>query len=456
MHSALVRHVIFPLHERLRGRRTLAYLAEMERTQWLSPDALQALQWRKLTRLLTHATRTVPYYRDLFRRIGAAPGDIRTLADFQRLPVLTRDLVRDNLDALRSTRPPAPLLDSCTGGSSGQPLRFSSDVVKEARGNAAKLRARRWWGLDIGDKELDIWGNPVELSRAGKVRDWKDRALNLRAVSAYDLSRPALSRWVRVLETYRPKFLYVYPSALAELCRFLQAEGIDPAAWAPRYVISTAESLPGPDRELIERTLGARVVLEYGAHDGAPVMAHDCPCGRMHTLDDLALLEVTRHGRPVGVHELGELLVTSLDGYGMPFIRYAIGDLARLDDSRCTLGRGFGALEALEGRVAELLYREDGSAQSGLYLTGFFRTVPGVRQFQVVQRGPSRFVARLVVAGDFERAWETKIESFMRAGLGPSISVTCEYVEAIAPSPSGKVRWVINEWATTAASSLSR
>jgi phenylacetate-CoA ligase len=445
MHSAIVRHVIFPLHERLRGRGTLADLAELDRTQWLSRDAMQALQWSRLHRLLRHAVRTVPYYRDMFHTLGATADDIRTLADFQRLPVLTRDLVREHASALCSEAPPARLLENCTGGSSGQPLRFFSDVRKEARGNAAKLRSRRWWGLDIGDREFDIWGNPVELSRAGRVRAWKDGLLNLRSVSAYDLSSGTLRRWVDLLAAYRPHFFYVYPSALVHFCHFLNEERIDPRAWAPRYVISTAETLPAPDRDLVERTLGARVVVEYGAHDGAPVIAHDCPCGQMHTLDDVVLVEAARNGTPVAPHDLGELLVTSLDGYGMPLLRYAIGDLGRLGDARCAVGRGFGTLEALDGRLSELLHREDGSPQPGLYLTGFFRSVPGIRQFQVVQSGRSRFVVRLVVTRDFDRTWEPRIVSFMRAGLGQSIDVTCQYVDSIAPSPSGKVRWVVNE-----------
>src|SRR5262245_53097602 len=116
MHSALVRHVVFPIHERLRGRRTLAYLAELEQNQWLSRDALEALQWRKLKRLLEHAVCTVPYYDRLFRQLGASPEDIRTPSDFQHLPVLTRDIIRDNIDSLTSRTSSVRLLENSTGG----------------------------------------------------------------------------------------------------------------------------------------------------------------------------------------------------------------------------------------------------------------------------------------------------------------------------------------------------
>jgi phenylacetate-CoA ligase len=106
--------------------------------------------------------------------------------------------------------------------------------------------------------------------------------------------------------------------------------------------------------------------------------------------------------------------------------------------------RGFGSLKALEGRVGELLYRADGTPQSGLYFTGFFRNIPGVRQFQIVQKSPSSFIVRMVVRSDYQRLWEPKIRAFMREGLGDSIDVECEYVDQIKRSPSGKVRWVVN------------
>src|SRR5262245_62154336 len=252
MHSALVRHVIFPMHERLRGRKTLAYLAELEQNQWLSRGALEALQWKKLKRLLEHASRTVPYYARLFKTLGASPEDIRTPLDFQQLPVLTRDIIRDNIDSLKSRSRSVRFLKNSTGGSSGQPLRFYTDTTKETLGNAGKLRSRRWWGLEIGDSELDIWGHPVELSRMGRARDWKDRLLNLRAVSAYDLSHSSLLRWIEILKRHRPRFLYVYPSALVYFCQFLKKERINLRPWAPQYVISTAETLFPLDRALVE------------------------------------------------------------------------------------------------------------------------------------------------------------------------------------------------------------
>lgn len=449
MHRQVVKRLTFPLHEWARGRKTMEYLRELEQNQWLPWEELRALQWRKLKSLLRHAYESVPYYEKLFRSMGMTPEDVRTMDDLREIPPLTKAIIRENLDALRSRSSSVHLIPNSTGGSSGQPLRFYSDRVKEARGNAGKFRCRGWWGIEIGDPELHIWGNPVELSRAGKVRALKDRLLGLRAVSAYGLTRPSLLAWVEMIKRHRPRFFYVYPSALVHFCHFLVDEEIDLRPWSPEYVISTAETLTRQDRALVEQTLGTRVIYEYGAHDGSPVMAHDCPCGRMHTMDDLVLLEVARNGAPVAPHELGEILVTNLDGYGMPFIRYAIGDMARQGETACEMGRGFGSLAALEGRVGELLYGVDGTPLPGLYLTGFFQTIPGIRQFQVVQIAHSGFIVRIVAGKDYARAAEGKIEDLLRERLGHSIVVTFEYVPEIGKSPSGKTRWVINKLAAS-------
>ena len=196
MYPIIIKHILFPLHEFLRGRKTLKYLKELERIQWLSPEEIKEYQWKKLKKLLNHAYQNVPFYRKRFKQLGITPKDIKTPSDFEQFPFLTKEDIRNNLKEMIAKDYKKFLLINSTGGSTGgEPLIFYSDKIREAKQNAAKLRARRWWSIDIGDKELDIWGSPFELSKIDLIRALKDRMLNLIVLSGYDLSEKNMNQY---------------------------------------------------------------------------------------------------------------------------------------------------------------------------------------------------------------------------------------------------------------------
>jgi phenylacetate-CoA ligase len=124
-YEPLFSRVLFPLYEGgLRRRGTLGHLREYERSQWLDAEQLAELQWRKLSRLVEHCWREVPYYRRRWSEAGATPQDIRTPGDYARLPVLTKDDIRANFDDLHAGSWRGKLLYKTTGGSTGEPMRF--------------------------------------------------------------------------------------------------------------------------------------------------------------------------------------------------------------------------------------------------------------------------------------------------------------------------------------------
>ena len=119
-YERLFRHALFPFYETVLCRRkTLAYLAEYERNQWLTPDAIEALRWRKLKALLDYCYREVPYYRRRWDEAGLPPERIGSLTDFARLPVLTKADIRAHLDELVAPAYRDSVLFKTTGGSTG-------------------------------------------------------------------------------------------------------------------------------------------------------------------------------------------------------------------------------------------------------------------------------------------------------------------------------------------------
>ena len=95
-YGRLFRGVLYPSYEKgLCKRKTLDYLTEFEKTQWLSPEALRDRQVHQLRDLFTHCYAHVPYYRELFREINFDPATFESLEQLSALPVLTRDTIRE-------------------------------------------------------------------------------------------------------------------------------------------------------------------------------------------------------------------------------------------------------------------------------------------------------------------------------------------------------------------------
>ena len=163
---------LFPLHERLKQHTTVAVRREMERSQWWPPAQLHELQIKRLRDLLMSANEYVPYYRDLFAQQGFDPTRVENLDVLRTLPFLTKDDIRTNTERLKAKNAQG-LARFNTGGSSGEPLIFFIGNERVSHDVAAKWRATRWWGVDIGDREIVVWGSPIELGTQDLIRQWR-------------------------------------------------------------------------------------------------------------------------------------------------------------------------------------------------------------------------------------------------------------------------------------------
>lgn len=435
--------VLFPLHERLKQHSTVAVRRKLEASQWWSPEQLQALQVDRLRALLTESGRSVPYYRDLFRAQGFDPAQVSSIADLQRLPFLTKPLIRTHTDALKHEQAQG-LARFNTGGSSGEPLIFFIGTERVSHDVAAKWRATRWWGVDIGDPEIVVWGSPIELGSQDRLRAWRDKLLRTELLPAFEMSEARLDGFIAAIRHRKPKMLFGYPSALSHIARYAEKRGQRMDDLGVRVAFVTSERLYDDQRATISRVFGCPVANGYGGRD-AGFMAHECPHGGMHlTAEDIVVEIVDPEGRVLPPGEAGEIVVTHLATRDFPFIRYRTGDVGMLADARCACGRGLSMLKEIQGRTTDFVVAADGTVMHGLALIYILRDVPGVRQFKIVQE--SLQATRILVVGDdaFDPACVPEIQAKARARLGPQVCVTVDLVGAIPPERSGKHRYVVS------------
>jgi len=445
IYTALVSKLIFPLQERLKRHSSVAVRRQMEASQFWPPAQLRDLQLRRLRRLLQRARERVPYYRDLFAQLDFDPQrDLQSLDDLRRLPLTDKATIRGAGEHLRADDA-VGLARFNTGGSSGEPLIFYIGKERVSHDVAAKWRATRWWGVDIGDPEIVVWGSPIELGAQDRMRGWRDRLMRTRLLPAFEMSGPRLDGFIADIRARKPRMLFGYPSALSHIARHAKARGQRMDDLGIKVAFVTSERLYEEQRQQIEATFGCPVANGYGGRD-AGFIAHQCPQGGMHiTAEDIIVETIGADGEPVAPGMPGEIVVTHLATGDFPFIRYRTGDVGVLGQDACGCGRTLPLLKEIQGRSTDFLVAQDGTVMHGLALIYILRDLPQVKAFKIVQESLAHTSVQVVLDGQLDEPLRAHIEAGFRARLGAGVQVGVEQVAEIAPERSGKFRYVISK-----------
>ncbi|OGU23595.1 MAG: capsule biosynthesis protein CapK [Hydrogenophilales bacterium RIFOXYD1_FULL_62_11] len=438
---------VFRAQEAVMKRPTFAVLAGLERSQWLSPEAMQAEQTLRLNQLLHTALLHSPWHAARLREAelaGRVQAGAVTLADLALLPTMNKRDARDHVEQLVWRGVPGGVFRYTTGGSSGEPLIFYFGRARQAADAAGRLRARRWWGVEPGAREVYLWGAPVELNKTDRIKTVRDRLVNQLLLNAFEMSPARMDEYLGALQAWNPLAIYGYASSLALLAAHAEARGVALRLPALRVVSATGEPLFPHQRELIERMFGAAVSVEYGARD-AGLMALESPDGVLLQMSETHLIEVLdAAGQPVADGEEGEAVITSLVSEAQPFIRYRTGDVVRRSARSDPGGRSLAVLDAVVGRQTDFIVAADGRIMHALAVIYVLRAVPGVGQFKLVQHALDRLEVQVVPDVRWNDAAREAVTEGLRARLGSSLAVELKLQDAIAPEASGKHRYVVS------------
>ena len=434
MNARLVRDVLYPLHERLKGKPTFSWLRELERTQWLPPAALRAYQLQRMLALVGWAYANSPYYRGLLDEHGLDPSRIQSYEDFHRIPYLTREHLKDRFDDLCARARLVGVHARSSGGSTGSPVKILVDMGRMGIQEAARFRAHRWYGVDPGAREVLVWGSPLEITRQDRIRRVRDFLMNSRMLDAFDMGPDTLPSHARAMRRYRPRLVYGYSNAVYLLARYFQREGI-PGPSELRVVFTTAEPLHDFQREAIQAAFGCHVAEEYGCRDGG-LAAFECPEGGLHTFAEGSYLEI----KDPDADGRGEIVLTCLDSLAFPTIRYRTGDVGQLDRTLCACGRSLPKIKPVEGRLLDFVVTPHGRILHPTSVMHVLREIAVVRESRVVQEEVGRVVVHLVPVRPMTRAELDSLQAKFRILLGPEMRVELVEGRELPPMLSGKFR----------------
>lgn len=443
LYTRFVSGALFPLQERMKHHDTVRVRRDMEDRQWWAQARILDFQLERLKNLLLQVGRKVPYYRELFASLSFDPAQVQSLADLQRLPFLTKAVIRANSDALRA-EDASGLARFNTGGSSGEPLIFYIGTERVTHDVAAKWRATRWWNVDIGDPEIVVWGSPIELGAQDRVRLFRDKLMRTELLPAFEMSDARVDQFLARIRALRPRMLFGYPSAISHIALHAEKRGVRLDDLGIRVVFVTSERLYDHQRAVLERVFGCPVANGYGGRD-AGFIAHQCPSGSMHiTAEDIVVEIIDDDGKVLPPGQAGEIVVTHLATRDYPFIRYRTGDIGVLGTESCACGRGLPVLKEIQGRSTDFVIAADGTVLHGLSLVYIVRDLTGVQSFKVIQESLELTRVQLVTDDAFNPDDVRKIIEGFQRRLGDTVKVEVERVSAIAAEKSGKFRYIVS------------
>lgn len=433
---------LMPLHHWMITSRAGKFYDVLQRTQWLSPAQIRQLQEQKLQRLIHHACDHVAYYRDLFQQNGLKPSDIESIADLSRIPLLSKDDVRANIyfSLLSDTYDKGRVLKVSTSGSTGEPFVCYADQRQLEQRWAATQRSMEWTGYRFGDRQVRLWHQTVGMKPTQVLRERLDAFFNRRIfIPAFRMSEANIVRTLQEIDRYEPVLLDGYAESFNLLALYTKVVPIRKAR--PKGIMSSAQVLPPQSRKAIEEAFHCSVFDKYGSREFSGI-AYECPAHQgHHIVAENFIVEILKDGRPARPGETGEVVITDLNNYCMPLIRYRIGDLAVAfdPDQACACGRGLPLIGSIEGRVQAIIVNGEGVYLPGTFFAHFFKDHDQVvRQYQIVQEEDRRISLKIVKADDFDADEFERMIRDLRVHLGQATPLDLDFVDHIPMVRTGK------------------
>jgi phenylacetate-CoA ligase len=436
-----------PLHSWLITRNTKRIYHILNRTQWLKANEIKEVQNWRLQRLIWHVYSNVPYYQKLFKDNGIHPSQINTLQDLLKIPMLNKSDVTNNLymDLFSVDHNKKEMHKIATSGSTGQPFVTYADRRQLEVRFATTLRSLEWTGWRFGDRQLRLWHQKLGMSWSQAFKERLDAILLRRKfIPAFELTEQSLEKLSQILNKFRPKLIDGYAESLNFLSIYLKNGGN--LSFKPKGVMSSAQMLTSTTRNEIEKTLGTKVFDKYGAREFSGI-AYQCDLSiDHHVMDESYIVEILVEGRPAAPGETGEIVVTDLNNYSVPLIRYRIGDLAiAVDNSKsCECGRGLSRIGEIQGRTQALVYCSNGRWLPGTFFAHFFKDYDNiVLFFQVVQEKKNSIILKIVKGSNWNlENWDLLINE-LRKYVGET-QIDIDFVESIPLLKTGKRTPVIS------------
>lgn len=361
-------------------------------------------------------------------------------------PVLEKNHIIDSLDEFLTTKK-SECIKSSTGGTTGASMTvyYTKNCMQERMAYLDDFRSS--FGYELGERVAWFSGKDILGERVVSGQYTRYDFINkIRFYSTFHIGKDSFEKYWDSFSEFKPKYIVGFPSSVFELCQIAKSRGLvlehPVVAFFP-----TAETVLDVHRNVISEVLGCEIYDQYASSEGAPFI-FECKEHKYHIDETTGVFEIFNKGEVANISEAveGELLVTSFTTYGVPLIRYRIGDRITLAASEvsCKCGNIGRIVERIDGRETDyLLTNEKGRVNLG-NLSNATKGVNGIVCFQAIQKNLEKINFDVVVNDLFSKEDKERFIEALRARLGNVIVIDIRIVEHIAKEKSGKFRIVKN------------
>lgn len=419
----------------LRGEWIWKHLHDLKKSERSNKKDLEAIQLKKINRILS-ASKKSPFYAS-----QGLPARITSLDSIKDLPILNKSDLRNHAEKIQTGKDPFLFTTKTSGGSTGAPITIKKPAPAMGQELAAAWRGYSWAKVDIGDLQARFWGVPMTSAsaRRAKLIDFVARRVRF---SAFQFSKRDLATYVKTLELSQPDYFYGYVSMIKEVASYLREHKADHSI-RPRSIITTSEVLTDLDRKEIEETFKCKVYNEYGCGEVGTI-AHECDHGNMHiNMENVFVEIVDGEGKALNDDKDGEIVVTDLNNFLMPLIRYRLGDYGSISSKQCSCGKTLKVLKDIKGRAYDFIENEKGEKFHGEF---FLYIVEELKSSGVIIDG-IQFVfssgkMEIKIVSDQIGFDKSKEYIYIRLleRFSTTVPITFSKVEVIQREPSGKLR----------------
>ncbi|MFA5125792.1 MAG: phenylacetate--CoA ligase family protein [archaeon] len=425
--------IIFALLK-ITGSKIPSILKEIEQIDNSSKKEIEDYQKDKLEKILLHAWKNVPYYSKVLTKARVVVDGKVNLENFDKIPVLTKDIIRKEGKNLYSKDyKKRKFYENTSGGSTGEPVRFIQDKEYDEWNNSTKIYYKLLNKQDIGEKELRFWGSERDLlegkeKRSIRFRNW---LYNRKEFNAFKMSEKDMFDFVEKWNNFNPSWIEAYVQSIYEFAKFVKKNNLK-VITPKNGILTSAGTLYLDMKKTIEETFNCKVYNRYGSREVGGIACSNKNFNKLKISFWHNYLEILNKKNKT----FGKVILTPLNNYSMPLIRYDIGDIA-------VKGKNTLNLNKIKGRDVGLIKTTDGKLIDGEFFTHLFYYKYWVEKFQVIQKSVNRI--QISIVGKKNVFDMKNIELDIKKVMGKECVIKWRFVKEILSKENGKYEFVRRE-----------
>lgn len=422
----------------------------LKKETFFTKEDINQLQFKKLREIIEYAYKNVPYYRDLFDKIGFHPENFKSIQDIKKIPYLTKNIVREKQDQLISeTFNKKHIKIAETGGTTGMPISFYLDKRRSSLIEMAYLEDI--WSR-VGFKRFDkcIVLREDHVPKIIPVKKyWKmNFASHWLTMSSFHLNADTFLLYYKKIISFQPRFILAFPSNAYLLARFIKEHNL-PGINSLKGIICSSENLFSWQKDYIQEVFKVNILSYYG-HSEKCVIAAECSNEKLYEFyPQYGFVELVNEKDEwcTEEDESGEIVATGFNNPASPFIRYRTNDMGIYTKNRCKKHPHWFAIKRIEGRKQDFIIDQDGTPKSAIHIDRPFWNIRNeIYAYQYIQNVPGKVTLNIHTK---EKIKDGQIEEIRKIFLDTyfKFEIEIQQVDDIPRTKNGKFRYLIqNIW----------